>query len=198
MLNAQSDLASNFEGLNLEQTNTEVITPLIRSIKPEFVRPIIQACRENQRFEIEYASLTSEKDYRNIVPHTLVFSGYRWHVRAYCEKSGQFRDFVLSRITNIYEFVGKSDFSIKNDDAWNTPAKIVITPDSRLAPWQQQVIAGDYGMTDNRLEITTRGAMVQYILQFLRVSTKAIDADPKAQQVVIENMDEVKKWLFSS
>lgn len=196
MLNTQSDLATNFETLNLEQTNTEVISPLIRSVKPEFVRPIIQACRENLRFEIEYASLTSDKDYRNIVPHTLVFNGYRWHVRAYCEKSGQFRDFVLSRITDIYEFVGKSDYSIENDNAWNTSVTIVITPDSRLTPSQKEVIAGDYGMTDYKLEITTRGAMVQYVLQFLRVTTEALKADPKAQQVVIENMDDVKKWFF--
>jgi hypothetical protein len=38
--------------------------------------------------------------------------------------------------------------------------------------------------------------MVQYLLQFLRVSTDTIKADPKAQQVVIENIEEIKPWLF--
>jgi len=196
ILNTQSDLSTHYAGLELESTNTEVISPLIRSVKPEFVRPIIQACREKKRIEIEYASLTSEKEFRNIAPHTLVFSGYRWHVRAYCEKSQQFRDFVLSRISAIYDFVGDSENLIEQDHSWNTLAVIILTPDSRLTASQQLVIAADYGMTNNRLEIKTRGAMVQYVLQFLRVSTNAIDADPKAQQVVIENLEEVKKWLF--
>jgi len=35
---------------------------------------------------------------RLIEPHTLVYTGMRWHARAYCEKNGQYRDFVLSRL----------------------------------------------------------------------------------------------------
>ena len=196
MLNTQSDLRTNFAGLALHSPNTEVINPLLRSVIPDKVRPIIQACRENQRIEIQYASLTSEKEFRVIAPHTLVFNGYRWHVRAYCEKSRQFRDFVLSRITDFYDFVGNNEVFSSEDKAWNTAVTIVLKPDTRLTVSQQSVIAADYGMTKNRLEIETRGAMVQYILQFLRVSTKAIDADPKAQQVVIENLEDVKKWLL--
>ncbi|MGL6360144.1 MULTISPECIES: hypothetical protein [Aeromonas] len=35
----------------------------------------------------DYASLSSEEQSgSNIVPHTLVYDGIRWHVRAYCEK----------------------------------------------------------------------------------------------------------------
>ena len=196
ILNTQSDLSAHFSKVEIEQASIEVINPLSRSVKPEIVRPIIQACRDNQRIEVEYSSLTSEKDYRNIAPHTLVFNGYRWHVRAYCEKSSQYKDFVLSRITNIYDFVGESEFSIQQDNAWNKTITIILKPDTRLTKEQQLVIAGDYGMVNNQLEIKTRGAMVQYVLQFLRISTNAINADPKAQQVVIENLHEVKEWLF--
>ncbi len=197
ILNTRSDLTAHFVNNEVTQANIEVINPLLRSVNPEMVSPIIKACQQNQRIEIEYASLTSEKDYRNIAPHTLVFNGYRWHVRAYCEKSRQYRDFVLSRITNIYDFVGVSDYSVQQDTAWNTPIIITLKPDSRLSTEQQQVIAGDYGMIENRLEVNTRGAMVQYVLQFLRVTTRAIDPDPKAQQVIIENLEDVEKWLFN-
>jgi hypothetical protein len=64
-----------------------VINPLSRSVKPEIVRPIIQACREHQRIEVEYSSLTSKKDYRNIAHHTLVFNGYRWYVEHIVKKT---------------------------------------------------------------------------------------------------------------
>ena len=196
MLDTQSDLTTQFAALTGLPVTTHVISPPMRSVKPEIIRQIIKASREQKRIEIEYSSLTSPKDYRNIAPHTLVFNGYRWHVRAYCEKSAMFKDFVLSRITGIYDFVGDSDLSVAQDDAWNTQVDIVLRPDTRLSEEQQEVIATDYGMTDGRLLLHASGATAQYILQFLRVSTKAIDADPRAQQVIIENMDEVKPWLF--
>jgi predicted DNA-binding transcriptional regulator YafY len=198
MLNSRGDLMTHFADLNIHQANTEVLSPLVRNIKPNIVRPILMACRDKMRIEVEYTSLSSEKEYRNIIPHTLVFNGYRWHVRAYCEKSQTFRDFVLSRITAIFDFVGPSELTVKDDHAWCKTVTIIIKPDQRLNKHQQSVIASDYGMLNNQLAIETRGAMVQYQLQFLRVSTDTIKADPKAQQVVIANIDEIKPWLFKN
>ncbi len=196
MLNSQSDLMTHFANLDLPQAHSEIISPLFRAVNAAIVRPIIIACKEHQRIEVEYSSLTSDKEYRNIVPHTLVFNGYRWHVRAYCEKSQEYRDFVLSRITNIYDFVGSSDKTLEYDDAWNCEVQIIIKPDPRLSAQQQAVISTDYGMQNGQLLIQTRGAMVEYVLQFLRINTKAIKPDPKAQQVVIDNKAELKPWLF--
>ncbi|MBV1908754.1 MAG: WYL domain-containing protein [Kangiellaceae bacterium] len=196
MLNIRGDLMTQFAAPNLPQAYTEVVNPLFRSVNAEVVRPIILASRDRQRIEIEYMSLSSEQDYRNIAPHTLVFNGYRWHVRAYCEKSSEFRDFVLSRITNIYDVVGPSERSCEDDIGWNTKLEIVIKPDDRLTPSQQKVIAADYGMTDGYLRINSRGAMVDYWLQFLRINTNATKEEPKSQQVVIENLDTIRPWLF--
>ncbi len=196
MLNSRGDLMTHFADLNIHQANTEVLSPLVRNINAAIVRPILTAARDRLRVEVEYSSLTSEKEYRNIVPHTLVYNGYRWHVRAFCEKTQSFRDFVLSRITAIFDFVGPADLAVEDDKAWCENVQIIIRPDQRLTPHQQAVIAADYGMTNNQLIIESRGAMVQYQLQFLRVSTDTIKADPKAQQVVIDNIDEIKPWLF--
>jgi hypothetical protein len=51
-------------------------------------------------------------------------------------------------------------------------------------------------MTNNRLFIQVRGALVQYLPQKMRIDVNVISADPSAQQIVIENMDGVKRWLF--
>ena len=51
-------------------------------------------------------------------------------------------------------------------------------------------------MTGNRLLIQIRGALVQYLLQMMRIDMNVIAADPRAQQVVIQNIDAVKQWLF--
>lgn len=45
---------------------------------------------------------------RLIAPHTLIYTGMRWHVRACCEKNRQYRDFVLSRLRGVPELLDKS------------------------------------------------------------------------------------------
>lgn len=199
MMHAREDLACSFESLAVRELNTEVLLPPARDLQPSTLRPILQACREGKRVEIQYASLTNpEPEYRVIQPHTVVHSGYRWHVRAWCEKSGEFRDFVLSRISETPGITLPATHGAKLDDAWNTPVTVVLTPDPRLTAAQQTVIARDYGMRDGRLEIPTRGALVIYVLQQLRVDSSDDARSPEAQQVVIGNRPEIDPWLIAS
>ena len=97
-LNNLSEITIGFDALQLP----------IRSLSPQHVQPILQACRENLRLDIGYLSLSSP-DYQDriIAPHTLVYDGLRWHVRAWCEKNLAYRDFVLSRFRGDFAFEGK-------------------------------------------------------------------------------------------
>lgn len=202
MLNSRRDLASHFSLLDIQQANTEVVSPLIRAVKAEYIRPVIKAAREQKRLEIKYCSLSSEDaDYRVISPHTLVYSGYRWHIRAYCEKNKQYRDFVLSRITEIPEPVLDSENGIEHDHAWNTFIQLIITPDPRLHPFQREIIANDYGMQKTaagtrELQITTRAALASYYLQFLRIDNTTPYKAALKQQLILKNRDEIKQWLM--
>ena len=197
MMHTREDLAGSFEGLTVRELNTEVLLPPARDLRPEILRPILKACREGKRVEIQYASLTNpEPEYRVIQPHTVVHSGYRWHARAWCEKSGEFRDFVLSRISETPGITLAATHGVKLDDAWNTRVIVVLVPDPRLTTAQQAVIARDYGMQNDRLEIPTRGALVSYVLQQLRVDSEPETRSPEAQQVVIGNGRDLKKWLL--
>jgi len=197
MLNSRQDLHSHFSFLDIKQANTEVIYPANRSVKAEFIRPIIKACREQKRLEIQYASLSSpDIEDRVIAPHTLVYSGYRWHVRAFCEKNKAYRDFVLSRIKDIQEPFSDADNNIADDKAWNTDINLLIIPDPRLKPFQIKVIADDYGMKNNQLIIKTRAALAEYYLQFLRIDNDISFADPLKQQLFLENRDEIQTWLI--
>jgi predicted DNA-binding transcriptional regulator YafY len=197
MLNSRRDLVSHFSFLDIKQTNTEVIYPVNLAVKPLFIRPIIKACREQKRIEIQYSSLTTpEIEDRVIAPHTLVYSGYRWHVRAFCEKNQAYRDFVLSRIKDIQEPFSDSENTINEDISWDTMISLSIMPDPRLKPFQIQVIAQDYGMINNKLMIKTRAALADYYLQFLRIDNDISFADPLKQQLVLENRDEIQQWLI--
>lgn len=120
----------------------------------------------------------------------------RWHVRAYCEKNGDFRDFVLSRFRGEPELLGSSDKSAADDEAWQTEVKIRIKPDPRLSREQKQVIAEEYGMKRSQLVISTRGPLVQYTLQQLQIDPKMLDGRATAQQLIVANLEEIREWFF--
>lgn len=197
LIHRNSDLMNTFEDMTLGFDYTHNM-PLPRyKVRPGVLRAIVKACRDNARIEVDYRSVNApDKDGRIIVPHSIVHSGMRWHVRAFCEKNQDYRDFVLTRFYDEPERVGISKQSPKDDSAWHARVNVCIVPDQRLSAEQQQIVANDYGMTDNSLLIQVRGALVQYLLQMMRIDMNVIAADPRAQQVTIQNMDAVKQWLF--
>jgi predicted DNA-binding transcriptional regulator YafY len=198
LLNRDRDLRLRFESVGLRSANTEVLVLPIRNLDPAVLRPLIQAAREQLRVEVEYVSFnTPEPEVRVIAPHTLVFSGARWHLRAYCEKNRDYRDFVLSRFRGEADLMDTSPNPADADLAWNTGVDIHVVPDTRLDAHQRAIIERDYGMTDGRLSIRTRGALVQYMLQLLRVDPNILDAKPHAQQIIVENLAEIRRWLFA-
>ena len=197
VLSRNKDITHTFTGLDLGFANTEILRIPLRSIEPVILRALVQAARECKRVEIGYISISSAvEEERIIVPHTLVCTPLRWHVRAYCEKHKEYRDFVLSRFRGTPDFNGDSEFSSEQDKAWNTNVTLILQPDPRLSAAQQHIIAQDYGMTDQRLEITTRAPLVGYLLQAFNIDHRKLEISPTAQQIVIGNYEEIKKFLF--
>ncbi|WP_137819598.1 YafY family protein [Pseudomonas sp. 2FG] len=198
LLNQNHDRAPHIEGLALAYAHTEVLAVPDRSVRPEVLRPLLKACREGLRLECEYVSFTTpEGESRLIAPHTLVYTGMRWHVRAYCEKNRDFRDFVLSRFRGVPELMDYFTEQGRDQDAgWNTPVQVVIEPDSRLKPEQKVIIESDYGMQEGQLRIQTRGALVQYVLQRYQIDPTKVHAKATAQQIVVANLDQLQPWLY--
>ncbi len=190
--------APHIEGLALAYAHTEVLQVPDRSIRPEVLRPILLACREGLRLESEYVSLANpEVEIRVMAPHTLVFTGMRWHVRAYCEKNREYRDFVLSRFRGEPDLMDTSEHTREQDEAWNTPVTVLIEPDARLSPAQKAIIEVDYGMLDGHLPVETRGALVQYVLQRFGIDPNTVQANAAAQQLQVGNLQALKGWLYS-
>jgi len=161
----------------------EVDAPL-RNIHAEQVRPILKAIRENLAIDIGYISLSSP-DYldRIIEPHALIFDGLRWHVRAYCRKNHAFRDFTLSRFNGQAVFEGKATTSVEEDSNWHTFVEVVIQPDPRLTQKQQEIIANDFQMQNGIKTISTRAALVNYLLLRLRID--GYKNTPEEQQIIL-------------
>ncbi|MDX1733732.1 MAG: WYL domain-containing protein [Halioglobus sp.] len=192
-----NELMNVFESLSLNVANVEVLSLPVRDVRPEVLRPIMQAARQGKRLEVDYVSINNpDREGRIIVPHTLVYTGLRWHVRAWCEKNQAYRDFVLSRFRDEPEILDASEHTAEGDTDWNTLVSVRITPDPRLTPAQQEVVQVDYGMVDGALEIPTRGRLVPYVLKLLHVDPSEEAEVATAQQIVLHNRDELRRWLF--
>ena len=198
LLYQNNERAPHIEGLALAYAHTKVLEVPDRSIKPEILRPLLKACRDHLRLDIDYVSLNSpDPEGRLIAPHTLVYTGMRWHVRAYCEKNGEYRDFVLSRLRGEPNLDGESENRINEDEVWNTEVTVVIEPDSRLTEAQRAIIEVDFGMLNGQLLIPTRRALVKYVLQRYQIDPTKMEPRPEAQQIVVKNLTELEPWLYS-
>ncbi len=161
----------------------EVEAPL-RNINPLQIRPILRAIREQRKIDIGYISLSSPNYLDRIIqPHALIFDGLRWHVRAYCNKNSQFRDFTLSRFNGEARFEGKATHIAKHDDKWNTIVDVVIEADPRFNKQQKSIIEQDFQMHQGQKIIPTRAALVNYLLRKLRIDS--YKNTPEEQQIVL-------------
>lgn len=197
LLAAQNDLAESIGELNVRLPNTEVIAPPARLIRPLVLQRVVRACREKLRLEIVYGSMANpEPETRVIQPHTLVYNGYRWHVRAWCEKNRDFRDFVLTRIYDEPDWLTEQTMPVEADAAWNTRVDIELVADTRLTPAQQRLVAEDWGFEDGVLRIPTRAALVAYGLQLFRLAPGMGDATELEQPLRVRNLEQLQRWVF--
>ncbi|MCJ8270169.1 MAG: WYL domain-containing protein, partial [Psychrosphaera sp.] len=141
----------------------------------------------NLRLYIGYMSMSSP-DYqeRIIQPHSLVYDGLRWHVRAWCEKRKDYLDFVLSRFSGETAFEGPAEqHTAEQDTKWQIMEDVVIEPDPRLSEQQKRLIALDYQMTNGQRTLKCRGALVMYLLQRLRLDN--FQSTGEAQQIILQS-----------
>ncbi|WP_210448831.1 helix-turn-helix transcriptional regulator [Vibrio crassostreae] len=196
ILSRSEDMTVTFNELDMGFENTTMVRPVTRNITPEVLRPLVQAIREKKRVDLSYTSLKNGEEVERIIsPHTLVCTPLRWHVRAYCEHSEDYRDFVLSRIRGVPALETKKIKGKEQDELWNTHLSIKLIPDSRLTEAQGKVIAHDFGMEKGTLVIPTNAALVRYVLDAYNIDINMLNSNPKGQQIILGNFEELKPYL---
>ena len=166
-LNMLSGLVSESHALiATPESNLSAVQLPDRSVRPEVIREVLRACRTGSCLKIIYASMHQPQWHeRMISPHTLVYTGFRWHVRAYCHQSKQFKDFLLSRIDRTPVVVVMDTVDPAQDQQWQEEIMLTLTPNSKLNPSQQALVEKDFGMPDGRLQISVKKALAHYTLQ---------------------------------
>ncbi len=161
----------------------DVFRSLVRRASPEVERRVFLAMEQGRRLKVRYASLNSSRaEWREIAPHALGHDGYRWHVRAWCFRNGDFRDFAPSRM-EAAEWPGEEFEPPIADDAWERIETLILVPHEGLTGEQRRAIELDYGMKKGRLVVKVRAAMREYFLAHCRIPVVDEEGRPRPQHL---------------
>jgi hypothetical protein len=192
------------EWLELEPNlSVEIERPRFE-LGPELVRPFGEAVRGGLGVDAIYRSLNHpDGSRRRLYPHTLVYTGFRWHARAWCAKREEFRDFTLARVAGaeLLDTPRPEAADPANDRAWQARVALRLAANPRLPDPERGLIEAEFGMRGEVLAVPCRGALVPYTLQIYQVdprAAEAVDANPRQHRLVLENLDEVRPWLWGS
>ena len=206
-VNEYMSLIADFNGESMAYT-LEVDANVVgvqlpdRSVRPEVVRELIRSSRARTSIKIIYASMSNPSWHERIIsPHTLVYTGFRWHVRAYCHLKNEFRDFLLSRIDRTPQASEVEAPSVEDDSDWQEMITITLQPNQRLDNRQQALVEKDFGMPEGRLQLTLRKALAHYTLHRFQAAISQEDADNEKRfplQLLATDRKKLSPYLFGS
>ena len=163
---------------------------------------VLRAVAQKKKLRILYRSLSDrDSDHRrSIEPHSLCHNGLRWHIRAYSEETFDFRDFVLSRISEAEMLDEASESSAQYDEEWVETLTLELIPHPGLPEKKRLNLLMDYGASGEVITIEVRRALLGYLLQQLSVDTTANHSlNPHAYQLIVANREEIEpfaEWAF--
>lgn len=143
---------------------SEVPIPLALPDMP-VLAPVTRAIHQGKAVHLTYFSVTSGKGTREIVPLALVDIGVRWHIRAFDRKTSEFRDFVITRMTNptIIDGPIRKEETVEFDLQWTRVIELEFVPHPDHP--RPEAVQMDYGMRDGVLRVRTRAAIAGYMLR---------------------------------
>ena len=160
-----------------------------RGVSALILRGVVTAIKRQEALEVLYQSMSSpDPSWRWIAPHALAFDGFRWHARAHCTKSDQFKDFVLSRIGKA-RGSRPSDADASLDADWHCDVDLIIAPHPDLSAGQRKAIELDYAMDRGKTTVSVKRALLYYALKRLGLDTDPSARRPQDQQIVLLNVD---------
>jgi len=135
---------------------------------------VTRAIHQERPLQVSYHSLSSGETKREIVPFALIDNGLRWHVRAFDRRSGDFRDFVITRIENPRLLLDSSirpEEKADQDIQWTRIVELDLVPHPDQP--RPEITEMDYRMTGGLLSLKLRAATAGYILRQWSVDCSA-------------------------
>ena len=164
-----------------------------RRVEVDVLRGMLTAVRKHRAIEILYQSMNPTRPvptWRWITPHAFGNDGMRWHVRAYCHLDAKFKDFLLPRCLEARGDAAPAA-APEDDIFWHEILEVTLAPNPVLSHNQQAVVAQDYDMTDGRVSVPVRKALLYYFQKRLRLDAVGALDGPQETPVVIANREEL-------
>ena len=148
----------------------------LREASAEVERRVFLAILNGLRLRAKYASVNSGKEeWRWLIPQALGHNGARWHVRAWCESNGAYRDFTLSRLAEV-EWSREPAVAPQADKDWEQWVTLLVRPHHELSEGQRKAVERDYAMRNGGLKLKVRKAMEGYLRE--RLGLAMADGSP--------------------
>jgi len=139
------------------------------NVDPLIFRTIHSAMSTVSAVKVLYRSMNHPEGQERIIhPRAFVFAGRRWHVRAFDEATKEHRDFNLARIEQL-DFAQKS-VETPTDSDWDEYVHLHLRPHPLLNPAQEQLIRDELFKGAAGRSVTTRRALIKYVLRELEVA----------------------------
>lgn len=186
------------EWVALDPALSEYVEKPQFSVHPNITRPLIQAINNGSGVTINYYSMQHPGGSERIIfPHILVYTGFRWHVRAWCSVRNEFRDFNISRISQVIssKIILSLEGMPSNDELWHTRINILLEANPKMSKAERSLIESEFNMVNKKLQITSRLALIMYTLQAYQVDPNHNDEIYK-QRLVLANYDEISSYLW--
>ena len=131
----------------------------------KILAPICRAIHAKRPVAIRYHSVSSGESERVIVPFALVDTGLRWHIRAFDRKSGEFRDFVITRIEAplLLDEEPKVNERSDSDIQWTRIVEVQLVPHPDQP--RPAITERDFNMVNGSIELKLRAATAGYMLR---------------------------------
>lgn len=127
---------------------------------------ITRAISQKCPIRFKYQSIANGLSERAVVPFALLDTGLRWHARAYDRKSGEFRDFVLTRIQDaevLKDATVEPHERPDQDIQWTRIVELELVPHPDQP--RPEITLLDYGMPEGVLKMKVRAATAGYVLR---------------------------------
>lgn len=125
-----------------------------------------------------YSSTSPNHDTRELLPLSLLFDGRNWIFRAFYKKKnnlGIFRNFNFSRACEIEECLEvkrTNQEELSSDREWNTQIPLMLVPHGRLSKLQKETLFADYGLTEDKIIITEKAALLWYLFNLWAIDIR--------------------------
>jgi len=158
-------------------------------VDPGYFRILHAAVTINGAVQITYRSMNNPEGTERVVhPRAFVFAGRRWHLRAFDEVTEEHRDFNLARIYAA-EPVEKTTPTPLDFD-WDEYVNLQLRPHPSLNSAQEKLIRDELFSGAAGRQVTTRRALVRYVLRDLEVAENPDTQQPPEYQLYLLRIEE--------